>query len=177
MHIEKGFCQCGCGQRTVSAVQSSLRRGIIRGEPQKYIYGHRHRNNGRMKANGYWRVYLPAHSKADLNGYVSEHALIVERILGKILPLEIVIHHVDENGFNNAPANLVVCQDRDYHNLLHARMRALRECGHASWRKCVYCKVYDDLIYLKNYGMGREYFHQECKNSYELARYHQKGKI
>ena len=52
-----------------------------------------------------------------------EHVRIVERVLGKPLPKGAEIHHVDGNGLNNAHSNLVVCQDKAYHKLLHYRAR------------------------------------------------------
>jgi hypothetical protein len=40
MEIEKGFCQCGCGGRTVVAERTDRRQGKVKGEPQRYILGH-----------------------------------------------------------------------------------------------------------------------------------------
>ena len=35
-----GLCQCGCGQPAPLARDSWAARGIVKGQPQKYIYGH-----------------------------------------------------------------------------------------------------------------------------------------
>jgi hypothetical protein len=67
----------------------------------------------------------------------------VERILGKPLPKKAVVHHNDEDPTNLKHSNLVACEDQEYHMILHQRMRALVECGHASWLKCWICKKYD----------------------------------
>lgn len=38
--IPYGYCHCGCGQRTKIAPQTSQRSGAIKGEPNRFIYGH-----------------------------------------------------------------------------------------------------------------------------------------
>lgn len=72
------------------------------------------------------------------------HRVIAERALGKPLPLRAVVHHVDENKANNANSNLVICEDRPYHILLHVRQRAYDGCGNAGFRRCVRCRGWDD---------------------------------
>jgi HNH endonuclease len=57
------------------------------------------------------------------------HRAVAERALGKPLPAGAEVHHVDGNIHNNAPTNLVICQDRAYHFLLHARTRIVRAGG------------------------------------------------
>ena len=107
------------------------------------------------------------------SSFKAEHIHIAEKILGKKLPLGAVIHHVDENTLNNTPGNLVICPDRAYHNLLHARMRAREACGNVEWQKCPYCKQYDDpknMVEQKRYGERKNttatLIHVECKRSY-----------
>jgi len=38
--ISPGFCQCGCGGRTALAERNYYSKGILKGQPQRYIYGH-----------------------------------------------------------------------------------------------------------------------------------------
>jgi len=97
-----------------------------------------------------------------------EHVMIVERILGKKLPKRAVVHHWDRDQTNNKHENLLVCPNQAYHLLIHQRMRALESCGHVDWRKCQYCKQYDDP---NNLNMGkRTTFHRECRNEYDRQR-------
>jgi hypothetical protein len=41
--IPAGLCQCGCGEKAPIARLTNTRRGIVKGQPQKYIFGHRGR--------------------------------------------------------------------------------------------------------------------------------------
>ena len=104
-----------------------------------------------------------------------EHVVIASRALGKPLPKGAQIHHVDEDGHNNANANLVICPSKDYHKLLHVRMRALAATGNANWLKCHFCQQWDDpttmrMIYL--YGKEERMEHAECQMEYQRKQYH-----
>jgi hypothetical protein len=115
----------------------------------------------------YVHLLLPDHPRANVRGYVREHVLIAERAIGKPLPPQAKVHHVDHVGSNNKNANLVICQDQAYHLLLHARERALRDCGNANWLRCVFCKTYDDpvgLIILRRARRANSVrvYHQSC---------------
>lgn len=74
-----------------------------------------------------------------------EHILVAEKALGKPLPKGTEVHHIDENRHNNAGSNLVICQDRAYHKLLHRRMRRLRDCGSLDLKRCWKCKEVKSL--------------------------------
>lgn len=75
--------------------------------------------------------------------FVQEHILIVEKALGKSIPKGAVIHHVDENPQHNWNTNLVLCQDKAYHWLLHARQRVLKDGFNPdTHKKCTDCGMY-----------------------------------
>ena len=80
------------------------------------------------------------------------HVLTAERALGHILPQGAQVHHVDGNGLNNAPSNLVVCQDQKYHALLHRRMAAIRAGYPAHHVICRHCRQYDDPCCMQRGG-------------------------
>lgn len=64
-------------------------------------------NGGKtIDKSGYVLVRLPGHPTANYNGYVREHRLVMERVLGRpLLPSE-VVHHKDGCRSNNDPSNL-----------------------------------------------------------------------
>lgn len=73
--------------------------------------------------------------------YKTEHLAIAEAALGRPIPAGVEVHHVDENKRNNARTNLVICQDRRYHVLLHIRRRVLKAGGDPNTQRiCSECK-------------------------------------
>jgi hypothetical protein len=121
----------------------------------------RRKGTGGFDARGYKRV-----------GQDLEHRLIAARALGHPLPRRAVVHHVDGDVANNAPANLVICPDQAYHRLIHQRDAAQRACGNANWRKCAYCKVFDAPEHL----ICRPHiaWHRMCINAYDRKRHQRK---
>jgi len=113
-------------------------------------------------------VFYPDHPRAGTNGYVAEHILLAERILGKPLPDKVVIHHPNGNQDNSI---FVICEGLEYHALIHQRMRSLFVCGHASWRKCAHCKTYDEPRNLFIGKSGSPVYHRVCKAKYDKERY------
>lgn len=76
-----------------------------------------YRNQGQVKSNGYNTIYMPEHPKAFDNGCVYEHVLIAEKMLGRPLTSEEVVHHKDENKTHNQDNNLMVfATDKDHLN-------------------------------------------------------------
>lgn len=111
-----------------------------------------------------------------INGKITfMHTQVAEKALGKKLPPMAVVHHVNEIKTDYRNENLVICQDKNYHNLLHARMRAQAACGNANWLKCSYCKKYDDPSRgtVRNPSRSNDstklFYHKECaaKNARE----------
>ena len=172
------LCECGCGGLAPIAKQTNKKAGHVKGEPVRFIQGHqgnlaKYRGGKALHSCGYEQTLVKGHPRADQRGYVSDHVLVCEKALGKYLPDEAIPHHVDENKKNNLSSNLVVCQDREYHNLLHRRLRALRACGHANWRKCSFCQTWDhpeNLVIAKRGKNGsQKVYHADCRNEHRRA--------
>ena len=136
--------------------------------------GKNHPNWGggrKLNGKGYVLLYKPDHPRANSKNYVYEHILVAEKALGKPLPPGAVVHHC---GTVDDQTQLVICQDQAYHMLLHRRLRALKACGHANWRKCKICKQYDKPENLVVRTDNRNVYHKKCKSQYDRERYQNK---
>lgn len=117
---------------------------------------------GGINRDGYVRI---------TNGNVAkmQHVLIAEKALGRPLPKGAIVHHANKNPGDNSSSNLVICPNEKYHRLLHSRINAQEACGNADWRKCTYCKGYDDPARMtidSKYGRA---WHAACANAANKA--------
>ena len=71
--------------------------------------GHPHWRDGRaLDKHGYVKIWAPLHPLARLGGYVLEHRLVMEVVLGRYLTAREVPHHRDNHPWHNWPANLTL---------------------------------------------------------------------
>lgn len=124
----------------------------------------------RVSRDGYVEVRSRLHPHSQQNGYALEHVLVASAALGVPLPRGAVVHHIDEDRQNNRRSNLVICQDRAYHNLLHRRMRALASCGNAGWLRCCRCLKYDAPENLSYNARASQAWHKSCAANYQRTR-------
>ncbi len=103
-----------------------------------------------------------------------EHRAIVARVLGRPIPTGVEIHHVDGDPRNNEHRNLVVCQDKAYHKLLHARARIVAAGGDPNTeRLCSRCR---QVLPISSFGrssvrqLGTQNACKACGNEYRRAR-------
>ena len=104
-------------------------------------WGSRHWNwkGGRKLLEGYVAVYRPDHPRASKR-YVLEHRLVVECVLGHLLPVDAVVHHVNDTKIDNRTDNLVALENLSEHMALHMRRRVLRAGGNPwTQRLCTDC--------------------------------------
>lgn len=111
MDIEYGYCHCGCGRKTNLATKKITKKGIVKGQPRKFLHGH-HMGRGEnsyfwkggrsVGKHGYILVHAPGHPRAGRNGRVLEHIIIAEKALGKPIPYGSYVHHRHRFITNNA---------------------------------------------------------------------------
>ena len=140
----------------------------LQGLRDKYI---KHPPRGRIiDSGGYVKILCRNHPRRNSGSYVGEHILIAEKALNHYLPETAVVHHHNEIKSDNSSGNLVVCENKSYHHILHSRIKSRKMCGNANYSRCWYCKKYDSKENLKKGSLS--YIHKECDSSY---RKHLKG--
>ena len=104
--------------------------------------------------------------------HTKEHLIVAEKALGKKIPAGAEVHHVNMIRHDNRNKNLVICENRKYHRLLHRRTKALMASGNPNFLKCVYCQTHDhpDNIAITNQSRGSRFYHKKCHANYERER-------
>lgn len=120
-------------------------------------------------------IHIPDHPRASSKGYVYNTILIAESILGRYISNKIHIHHIDENKSNDEHNNLIICENKEFHLMLHRRMRAYKATRDANKRFCTFCKNWDSLNNLKGMNDKRkknisQFFHLSCRKKYYRKR-------
>jgi hypothetical protein len=164
--IPYGYCQCGCGQKT---------RNNKKGVANIFLQGHVNRlhtreNNPAWKGGTTMRMGYPAvlktgHPRAGDDGYVFEHVLIAEKMLGRYLTPSEQVHHADNNKGKTNKYDLIICPDAAYHTKIHARLKAQEACGNADWVKCMFCHTYDDIANMVKKNGRNSYGHPGCASA------------
>lgn len=165
------LCQCGCGGETPIVDMTSRGRGRIKGQPSRFIAGHNLRREPTPGQFVYKQRYAPGRGRP-----IQEQVVVAERVLGKVLPSGVEVHHVDGNTLNNANRNLVICEDKAYHKLLHWRERIIRRGGNPNVGK--FCSACDRFLPFDAFNVSRAVKHSgrcnrcrecskaACKNQY-----------
>lgn len=101
---------------TVERLCASLDLQTMRTGPRGGSEHHQRWSGGRILEK-YWyvSVFAPLHPLARSTGYVSEHRLVVEVMLGRYLTETEVVDHIDSHTQHNWPANLRVYSKNALH--------------------------------------------------------------
>lgn len=96
----------GVSVSTLTRTMRSLGYNSVKGRGSKGAKNYFWKGGRSLDSDGYVLLKCPDHPQANRNGYVREHRLVMEKILGRYLDSEEVVHHIDGDKANNSPENL-----------------------------------------------------------------------
>lgn len=162
MRINK-TCECGCGLQ-LGKYATRFRHGHWAKANRETISITRRKGVIEHTKGGYLMDFHNGKRRL-------QHLILVEIAIGRPLPKGAEVHHVNSVKSDNRPENLVICQDRAYHVLLHVRTTAYLACGDANKRKCAFCKQWDfvENLYIPPGAGAIE--HRRCGRVYRDQRY------
>ena len=67
-----------------------------------------------IKGCGYYGIWNPTHERADKQGYVYEHTLVYEKMMGSLPKKNEVIHHINLDKLDNRFENLFICEHKSH---------------------------------------------------------------
>jgi len=82
------------------------------------------KSHKRINSGGYVLIYYPEHPNAPKTGYIFEHRLNAEKIIGRVLNHDEYVHHIDMDNSNNDISNLFIAK-RGEHRRTHASFNRL----------------------------------------------------
>lgn len=107
-----------------------------------------------VASNGYVLIKLPGHHLADVRGYVYEHRLVAEQILGRPLRPGEVPHHRNGIKSDNRPENIEVVESAAEHHVHHRKHeRGLQMPGESNPE--IPCACGCGTLFAKFDGSGR----------------------
>ena len=88
----------------------------------KIAEGHKQGGIGfkKKRADGYMAVYFPDHPKSTKEGYIMEHILVMEALLGRHLTDDECVHHINHQKNDNRKENLKL-MTKSEHMRYHAK--------------------------------------------------------
>lgn len=95
----------------------------------KAMRGDKHKDwkGGRLGGNGtYVSIYFPDHPRSNKQGYVGEHLLVIESLLGRPLLSSEEGHHVNKIKHDNRPQNLMAFSSKSAHQRWHRNEQSVK---------------------------------------------------
>ena len=105
---------------------SKANKGKIISVETRKLLSESHKKGGigfkKKRGDGYICIYFPDHPNSTNDGYIMEHILVMEAIIGRHLNKDECVHHINGVKDDNRKENLLL-MTKSEHMSLHARMR------------------------------------------------------
>ncbi len=104
--------RCKCGWESLvskDALLHSKSKGCISCTRAKQATGEQSpswKGGRQVDENGYVLIYQPEHPRSKTNGYIREHTIVMETVLGRLLTKTESVHHKNGERADNRPENL-----------------------------------------------------------------------
>ncbi len=112
-HPNQGFKK---GNKIRNTGRTRFKKGIPKnvGKDNPKLRGGRHKDDG-----GYIQILKPEHPFCNVKGYVREHRLVMEKVLGRYLKKTEGVHHKNGIRDDNRPENLILfVKNKNWHPCL-----------------------------------------------------------
>lgn len=118
------LCACGCSKLTHRYDNHGRERRYIHGHNQKGETHWQWKGGRQITKKGYVIVQAKGHPRATWAGYVFEHILVMEEMIGRRLEPNEEVHHINGNKQDNRRENLELFQSHSEHMERHKKKRA-----------------------------------------------------
>lgn len=88
-------------------------------------YNQNHGERQMPNHNSRKAIRVIGHPNANKRGWVNLSVYLASKALGKPILKGVKVHHLNRDEFDDSPWNLVVCENAEYHGLLHRRTNKL----------------------------------------------------
>lgn len=140
-------------------------------------------NNPRWKGgvkihpHGYRLIASPNHPYKDKQGYVREHRLVIEAIMGRFLIPGEEVHHLDGDKKNNDPKNLVFFATKREHlvtchsgNGLNTRFKKGQPATNPKNGEDHICEM-DGVVFYKSKKTRKRFCSKLCSDAWKKGKY------
>lgn len=94
---------------------------------------------GKKMSMGYIYILAPDHAGANSEGYVAEHRIVMEKMIGRLLSPKEIIHHKNGDKKDNRPENLRLFESNKAHSSFHQIHKFCPHCKKYI-EICPYCR-------------------------------------
>ena len=109
-------------------VSAETRKKISKARSLAFKYQTEFGGHRKKRTDGYVSVYTPNHPKANKDGYVMEHILVMEKHISRHLTENEVVHHNNRIRDDNRIENLVL-MTKSTHASMHSKERHEKKKG------------------------------------------------